>query len=191
MSIINLVGGGAVAPAVPNKVVNILSSYTPGKIGGFYIAHTAGIQSVTKFNTYGTILEVYDNSVKIPMQYKNQVYWYGTVSDGDKVISTTNLTFTVTLPTIPEGLPLTGTTVFIISLSGSYECIAPTDRTLVTYEGSYSISKSDNVVTFTVPIANKTVSEIFGTSEIYVYSGNTLNAGDNVWFYAIPYLMRK
>lgn len=191
MSIINLVGGGGGAPAVPNTVVNILASYKPPNTSGFYIAHTAGIQSVNKYNTYGNILEVYDNSVKIPLQYNSQVYYYGTVSDPDKVISTTNLTATMTLPSIPEGLPLTGTVVFIIALCGPKECVAPTDRPLVTYEGSYTISESDKVVTYTVPIANKTVSEIFGTSEIYVYSGSTLNAGDNVRFYAVPYLLRK
>lgn len=191
MSIINLVGGGAGAPAVPNKVVNVLATYKPPNTSGFYIAHTAGIQSVNRYNTYGYVLEVYDDSVKIPLQNAGNVYDYGTVSDPDKVISTTNLTSTMTLPSIPEGLPLTGKVVYIIALSGAKQCIAPTDRPLVTYEGTYTISESDNVVTFTVPIANKTVSEIFGTSEIYVYNGNTLNAGDNVWFYAVPYMLRK
>ena len=192
MSIINLVGGGAEAPAVPNEVVSIVSTYRPGMIGGFYVAHSAGIASYnSKYNTWGYLLEVYDNSVKIPLQPRSQTYDYGTVSDTDKVISTTNLTFTMKLPSIPKGLPLTGTAVFIISLSGSYECIAPTGTPLVTYEGTYSISESDNIVTYTVPIANKSIAELFGGTEVYVYNGNTLNAGDNVWFYAIPYLLRK
>lgn len=192
MSIINLVGGGAAAPEVPNTVVSIVSTYKPVMLGGFYVAHSAGIASYnSRYNTWGYILEVYDNSVKIPLQPRNQTYDYATVSDTDKVISTTNLTTTMKLPSIPEGLPLTGTVVFIITLSGSYECIAPTGRPLVTYEGTYSISESNNTVTYTIPIANKSIAELFGGTEVYIYNGNTINAGDNVWFYAIPYLLRK
>ena len=155
------------------------------------MSHPAGSSSSDRYNGLGLMLEVYDDNVKIPLTYANSDYYYAAVTDTDKVISTNDLTFTMKLPSIPEEIPLTGTAIFIIQLCSTLVCIAPTGKRISTYEGSYSISEADKTVTFTVPIANKTLSEIFGTTEIYIYNGTTFNAGDYLSFYALPYVLRK